>query len=294
MNLSSLDDRTLLAQTRQQAALEREATAKMLHYLREVHRRRLYSDLHYSSLFDFCLKELGWSEGQASRRITTARLIESKPRVEEMIVSGQMSLGVAAELGRFFKKEKLDEVTQDRLIEAVRGKSRRESDVIFSRASKNPISLKHESLRRHDPETQRLALNVSDQLVKKLERIRNLMGHKDVSSFENLINAMADVVLKKIDPSRKTEAKPERSSAFIAQVKRRKYIPAKIKREIRQAAGNRCEKCGGTHALEVDHAIPLIKGGDNSKENLRLLCRSCNQREAITKIGLEQMRPFVG
>jgi hypothetical protein len=281
MNLSSLDDRTLLAQTRKQAALEREATAKMLHYLREVHRRRLYSDLHYSSMFDFCLKELGWSEGQASRRITAARLIESKPKVEEMIVTGQMSLGVAAELGRFFKKEKPDEETKDRPIEAVRGKSRRESDVIFSKASTNPIALKHESLRRHDPETQRLALNVSDQLVKKLERIRNL------------INAMADVVLKKIDPEKKTEAKPERITAFIAQVKRRKHIPAKIKRKIRQVAGNRCEKCGGTHALEVDHAIPLVKGGDNSKENLRLLCRSCNQREAIIKIGPDQMRPFV-
>ena len=109
MNISSIDDKTLLDQTRKQASIEREATAKMLGYLREIHKRKLYSDLHYSSLFDFCIRDLKWSEGQAARRISAARLVEARPEVGEKIANGEMSLGVAAELARFFKAEKPDE-----------------------------------------------------------------------------------------------------------------------------------------------------------------------------------------
>ena len=45
----------------------------------------------------------------------------------------------------------------------------------------------------------------------------------------------------------------------------------------------RCAKCGAspssdhTVELEIDHVIPVVKGGRNSLENLQTLCRRCNQ-----------------
>jgi 5-methylcytosine-specific restriction endonuclease McrA len=46
--------------------------------------------------------------------------------------------------------------------------------------------------------------------------------------------------------------------------------------------GERCRHCGGTHELTVDHVIPKALGGTNSRTNLQLLCRECNQAKGAT------------
>ncbi|NUM88778.1 MAG: HNH endonuclease, partial [Bdellovibrionales bacterium] len=52
---------------------------------------------------------------------------------------------------------------------------------------------------------------------------------------------------------------------------------------------NKCENCHSVYALEIDHRIPRALGGTNDAPNLRLLCRSCNQRAAIQVFGLRKM-----
>jgi 5-methylcytosine-specific restriction endonuclease McrA len=54
-------------------------------------------------------------------------------------------------------------------------------------------------------------------------------------------------------------------------------------------AQNRCEICGSGYALEVDHIYPKALGGEDLPENLRLLCKSCNQRKAIQNLGIKKM-----
>ena len=55
----------------------------------------------------------------------------------------------------------------------------------------------------------------------------------------------------------------------------------------------RCENCSSIYALEIDHRIPKALGGKNLRENLRLLCRQCNQRKAIEVFGLNKMERYL-
>jgi hypothetical protein len=50
-----------------------------------------------------------------------------------------------------------------------------------------------------------------------------------------------------------------------------------IREAIRRRDGNRCCVCQDPRVLEVDHRIPLSRGGSNSWENLWTLCRACNR-----------------
>jgi hypothetical protein len=43
-----------------------------------------------------------------------------------------------------------------------------------------------------------------------------------------------------------------------------------------------CAKCGSTENIEIDHIIPIMKGGDNDITNLQFLCRSCNSKKGTS------------
>ena len=48
---------------------------------------------------------------------------------------------------------------------------------------------------------------------------------------------------------------------------------------------NRCVKCGSRNNLEVDHIIPIAKGGKTVFDILQTLCKSCNQKKSDTVEG---------
>ena len=64
------------------------------------------------------------------------------------------------------------------------------------------------------------------------------------------------------------------------------YVNLKLRQEILEAYNYTCQLCGahpsGKYSdgspicVEVDHKIPLKKGGKTTKKNLWVLCRRCN------------------
>jgi 5-methylcytosine-specific restriction endonuclease McrA len=49
--------------------------------------------------------------------------------------------------------------------------------------------------------------------------------------------------------------------------------------------GNRCAKCGSKKLLEVDHVVPLARGGSHLPENIQPLCRRCNRSKGARSEG---------
>ena len=61
-----------------------------------------------------------------------------------------------------------------------------------------------------------------------------------------------------------------------------RYIPDQLRLAVLSRDNNRCRYCGSNAYLELDHIIPLSKGGATSYENLQVLCRSCNLRKGAS------------
>src|SRR6185369_13706857 len=104
-NLTSLSDQTLLNETQKLVKQERELLSQILHHLREIERRRLFSFLKLSSLFEYATQELGYSEDQAYRRIQAMRLLKELPEIEEKINLGALNLTHLGMAQSLFKRE---------------------------------------------------------------------------------------------------------------------------------------------------------------------------------------------
>lgn len=52
-----------------------------------------------------------------------------------------------------------------------------------------------------------------------------------------------------------------------------------LKQMIINERGAFCENCGGETELQVDHVIPISRGGTNEADNLQLLCYECHQKK---------------
>ncbi|MEA5537290.1 HNH endonuclease [Crocosphaera sp. XPORK-15E] len=59
-------------------------------------------------------------------------------------------------------------------------------------------------------------------------------------------------------------------------------IPKSVRDYIFQRDNYQCKSCGKKQQetiLNIDHIIPLAKGGSNDMSNLQTLCQPCNQQK---------------
>ena len=52
-----------------------------------------------------------------------------------------------------------------------------------------------------------------------------------------------------------------------------------VRKRILDKCKNRCVNCGSTETLEVDHIIPLSRGGKHNEDNFQILCKTCNLKK---------------
>ena len=98
--LSGLPDQVLLAHTRSLVRHEQALQLAVLDHLREIQTRHLHLRLGFSSLFDYAMRELGYSEGAAWRRIKAMRLCSQTAGTRQRLPDGSLTLSACGRWAR--------------------------------------------------------------------------------------------------------------------------------------------------------------------------------------------------
>ncbi len=104
--VGALSDRELLRETRNLVRHERHLQGAVVDHLSEIEARGLYLERGFSSLFDYAVRELGYSDAAAARRIGAMRLCADQPDAREGLRDGSLTLSAAAELQWAFDRQR--------------------------------------------------------------------------------------------------------------------------------------------------------------------------------------------
>lgn len=214
--------------------------------MREVDRRRLYSDQGCKSLFDYATSKLGYSAGAAYRRVQAARMLGEIPEIEEKIQEGLLNLTHITDAASFFRENKIHKKEEKKeILTQVQGLNKRETNIKLHEYAKKPY-------------VRMIPVALSEATITKVELWRGL--RPAIHTPDELIGDALDIAITKTERSRNAGS---------------------LKKQVYQRDEKKCTICGSTHNLQYDHRQPKALGGENVVENLRLLCFACNQRARI-------------
>jgi 5-methylcytosine-specific restriction endonuclease McrA len=126
-SLKSLSDKELVGRLRQLVLKERATTLSILPHLAEVARRELYVAKGYSTLFDYCVSELGYGESSAWRRVRVARVVKEIPEVYDLLKQVKLTFSAVDQVATVLTVEN----KQD-LLPRLTGKSKSEIDRLLA------------------------------------------------------------------------------------------------------------------------------------------------------------------
>ena len=237
MNLCHLKDMELLTETKRLVENERHLLTQVLHHLCEVERRKLFCDLGFSSLFDYAVKELKYSEGQAVRRIRAMRLMKELPEVEEKIASGKLSLTHLSQAQSYFREAQkqpaglltytpthkpMDKTQKLNVLARLENTSTREGEkILLKMQPQAPLPKERERVITDEHTEVRFVMNSS--LKRQLEDVRALLGPKGANmNLAELVAAMANLSVETLKAKKfgkkRTQEKDGNCSAGVRDV----------------------------------------------------------------------------
>jgi hypothetical protein len=294
---------------------ERQAVAQVVAHLAEVEARSLHLRAGSASLFDYCVRRLAMSEGEAFRRITAARLARRFPIILGQLASGAIHLCAVCELRDFLTPDNHAE-----LLNEASGKTKKQvAEMLARRAPKPDV---HSTVRRLPPprlvgsevpvpvvpprlarpiveplreDRYRLQLNASGMLKQKLELARDLMSHNNpTGDLAAVVERALEVLIDKIQRERLAQTSARRASTTV-QVGSR-HIPNSTRRQVVERDGLQCtyvsangERCSSRRFLQLHHEHAWARGGPSTTENIRVLCAAHNRLLAEEEFGRERV-----
>lgn len=292
---------------------ERRITNLIIQNLQKVQDTKLFLHMGYSSMFEYCTRALGYSESCAYRRISAVKICREISEVKDKLDSGSLNLTTVSMAQSFFltaakeltvknnKNYVLTKETKTEILAQIENCTKRQAELVLcAEAEKLGVS----KPRSQAPEVQfitsdvaLLHLRVKKNTIQKLDHIKMLRSHKNPNmSYSEAIEDMCQYMLTKIDPHQRPQAGAaqqnsnkktqittiEKSQSQSKSKSPSRYIPANTRNTIWLRDLGQCTyknpntnmRCNSKHLLQLDHIQPLFLGGNNTPQNLRLLCFS--------------------
>ncbi|MGZ3770613.1 MAG: hypothetical protein ACXVCP_11540 [Bdellovibrio sp.] len=177
--LSKISNSDLEFQLKNLVAKERKLLHFILEHIREVDVRKIYLERAYSSLYEYLVKELGYSGSAAMRRLEAARLLKEVPTLAEKIQEGSVNLSQIGELCRALKEKektcgmKMSCVQKEELVTIITGKTTQETQRELS-LTLDVQPKKHDSQRMQQDESIRLEITLTKEQYQKLMTCKDL------------------------------------------------------------------------------------------------------------------------
>lgn len=110
--VQGLKDAQLISKLSELAQRDKRQMAELLAHLSELDARRLFLDMGYSSIWEYCMRALGFCQTSAWRRYTAARVCREYPDVFEKVAQGDLHLSVLAELSPYLTADNAGELLE--------------------------------------------------------------------------------------------------------------------------------------------------------------------------------------
>jgi len=238
--LGDLSNDELLARLRGHLGRGNVWLAGLLVYLGEVAARRLWAEQACTSMWDFCVRRLAMSESEAQRRIAAARVLREFPLARTYLERGQIHLCAIYELYKHITEDNHEEL----LREAAGKTTKAVGEMIAARFPKPDVhpcveplapqpALPGPTTERASPRDAcsaappaasevrpsveplaatryRVELTVSRETKDKLERVRDLMRHRNPNGdLEKIFDLSLGLLLTKLEKERLGKATRE-------------------------------------------------------------------------------------
>ena len=230
------------------------------------------------------------------------RLLKELPEIEPALKTGELSLSNASALQHFFKGEKKDRgktyshTAKKELVAKVTGKSRRDCDRLLAELA--PETPRPEQARPISATQTEIRFTAEETLLAKIEKLKALLSHRNPNpSYAELIEMLADMALKRLDPEQKADATPEQkgepkpeenlaetraatppAESIKRVAKQTRHIPQNLRRTVWKRDQGRCAyvnketgvRCDSKYLLQIHHLKDFSLGGKHTLDNLTL------------------------
>jgi hypothetical protein len=133
-----------------------------------------------------------------------------------------------------------------------------------------------------------------DQLVASCELLSHAVPSGDLATVLERAIALQHEHLRRrrCAAAARPRSGPAKNSGAEHRPANPRHIPAAVRREVWERDGGQCtftgtdgHVCGSRERIELDHVVPVARGGTSTVGNLRLLCREHNQYVAERVLG---------
>jgi hypothetical protein len=274
--------------------------AELLLVLMDMKRKRVFAELNYSGIFDYCERALQLSRAQAFYFKTVADKSEEVPEIRSAVIQGELTLSQARRIAPVVTKENHEEWIEKAKVLPQRELEREVTAV-------NPKAHVQEKLRPVAKELSELRVPVDCETEENLEMLREILSQKrgKAATLADVIAWAAETTREKFDPVRKAkrsqrissnvensqpEGKTDQPTGYSGPSKHptgqaeRQPIPAAVKHPVVLRDGMQCthvssdgRRCEQKRWLQLHHQVAVKNGGLNTAQNLQTLCQAHHQ-----------------